>query len=59
MLAKSGYIVDARQVFDKILTIDFVSWSAMIAEYAKSGHGEEYLSLYHQLNLAGLMPVTT
>ena len=41
MFAKSGYIVDARQVFDKILTIDFVSSSAMIAEYAKSGHGEE------------------
>ena len=46
---KCGYIEDARQMFDKKCTRDVFSWSAMIAEYAQSGHGEKDLVLYHQL----------
>ena len=55
IFAKCGYIEDACQVFDKMCTRDVVSWSAMIAEYAQSGHGKKYLALYHQLYQAGLI----
>ena len=49
MFTKCGYIEDARQVFDKMWTRDVVSWSAMIAEYGQSGHGEKDLALCDQL----------
>lgn len=54
--AKYGSIVYARQVFDKMPTRDLVLWTALISGYAQNSHPTEALSLFHQMQLAGIMP---
>lgn len=46
MYAKCGSVVEARQVFDKIVQKDPFSWNAMIAGYARSGMLEEACTLF-------------
>eukprot|EP01018_Ginkgo_biloba_P013215 Gb_00776 [translate_table: standard] len=54
MYAKCGRIEDARQAFDRMSNKNVVSWNAMIAGYAQHGFGEEALSLFYQMQLAGM-----
>jgi pentatricopeptide repeat protein len=56
MYAKCGRIKTARQVFDKMLRRDVVSWSAMIAGYALSGNSREALKLFYQMQLTNMKP---
>ena len=53
MYAKCGSIEDACKVFDKILTLDVVSWTAMIVGYATHGYGKEALELFQQMQKFG------
>eukprot|EP01018_Ginkgo_biloba_P037498 Gb_11389 [translate_table: standard] len=56
MYAKCGSINIARQVFDKISMRSMVSWSAMIAGYAQSGHASEALALFNRMQRAEVTP---
>lgn len=56
MYAKCGRIDFARQVFDKILERDAVSWSAMIAGYGMHGYVEDALKLFEQMQKAAVKP---
>eukprot|EP01018_Ginkgo_biloba_P030033 Gb_09792 [translate_table: standard] len=56
MYAKCGGIEDARLVFDKMFEQKIFSWNAMIAGYARHGHGEKALQLFCQMQLAGMNP---
>eukprot|EP01018_Ginkgo_biloba_P038932 Gb_27926 [translate_table: standard] len=56
MYAKCGSIEDAREVFEKMLNRDVISWSAMIVGYAQHGHGKEALQLFKQMQKAGVKP---
>eukprot|EP01018_Ginkgo_biloba_P007965 Gb_22613 [translate_table: standard] len=54
--SKCGSIEDGRQMFDKMLKGDVVSWTAMIAGYAQHGYGIEALQLFEQMQQAGVKP---
>eukprot|EP01018_Ginkgo_biloba_P037444 Gb_29868 [translate_table: standard] len=56
MYAKCRSIEDARQVFDKMTHRDVVSWNAMIAGYAQSGHANEAVLLFQQMRVADITP---
>eukprot|EP01018_Ginkgo_biloba_P012913 Gb_21937 [translate_table: standard] len=56
MYAKCGSLVDARRVFDKMPKRDVVSWTAMIASYSSHGYAEEALTLFNQMQQAGIQP---
>eukprot|EP01018_Ginkgo_biloba_P002767 Gb_08744 [translate_table: standard] len=56
MYAKCGSIEKARGLFDKMYKRNVVSWTTMIAGYAQSGHGEEALKLFQQMQLTGSKP---
>eukprot|EP01018_Ginkgo_biloba_P037425 Gb_17095 [translate_table: standard] len=56
MYAKCGNIVNARQVFDKMSRRDLVSWNSMIAGYAQTGHANEAMTLFHQMQLTDMTP---
>ena len=56
MYIKCGSVMDARQVFDKLLKKDVVSWSLMIGGYAQHGHFKEVFTLFHQMRQNGLEP---
>jgi pentatricopeptide repeat protein len=56
MYAKCGSIESAFQLFDKMCNKDVVSWNAMIAAYGMNGHGEGAVTLFSQMQQAGLMP---
>eukprot|EP01018_Ginkgo_biloba_P033469 Gb_14617 [translate_table: standard] len=49
MYAKCKSIESARQVFDKIVRRDAVSWTAMIAGYVQNGYLNEALKLFSQM----------
>eukprot|EP01018_Ginkgo_biloba_P026308 Gb_39300 [translate_table: standard] len=54
--AKSGSIEYARNVFDRMSLRVLVSWSTMIAGYARHGHGKEALRLFEEMLLLGMKP---
>ncbi|XP_059066767.1 pentatricopeptide repeat-containing protein At3g12770-like isoform X2 [Cryptomeria japonica] len=56
MYAKCGDLKDARQVFDKMLERDVVSWNAMIAGFAQNGCPKESLRLFNQMVSGGMEP---
>eukprot|EP01018_Ginkgo_biloba_P008643 Gb_28762 [translate_table: standard] len=56
MYAKCGSIEDGRQVFDKMLHRDAVTWNAMIFGYAQHGCGKDALQLFEQMQQAGMKP---
>eukprot|EP01018_Ginkgo_biloba_P036667 Gb_31697 [translate_table: standard] len=56
MYAGCGFIEDARQVFEKMLQRDVVSWNAMIAGYAQNGHGDHAFKLFRHMQIAGVKP---
>eukprot|EP01018_Ginkgo_biloba_P016130 Gb_14867 [translate_table: standard] len=54
MYSKCGNMVDARQVFDKMLVRDKVSWNTIIVGCAQHEHAEETLELFCQMHHAGM-----
>eukprot|EP01018_Ginkgo_biloba_P003193 Gb_13221 [translate_table: standard] len=56
MYAKCGNLKKARNVFDKMLKPDVVSWTMMIAAYTRHGISEEALALFHQMQQTGIQP---
>ncbi|XP_010527947.1 PREDICTED: pentatricopeptide repeat-containing protein At2g03380, mitochondrial isoform X2 [Tarenaya hassleriana] len=56
MYVKCGDIRDARLVFDEHSSADFVLWTAMIVGYTHHGCANEALSLFKEMQSAGIMP---
>ncbi|KAH9714309.1 DYW deaminase domain-containing protein [Citrus sinensis] len=56
MYAKCSCVVNARQVFDKILERDVVVWNSMIAAYGQNGQADESIELCREMILTGLKP---
>eukprot|EP01018_Ginkgo_biloba_P019612 Gb_41533 [translate_table: standard] len=56
MYTKCGSLVNARRVFEEMPERNVVSWTTMIAAYAKHGHGEEALTLFHRMQRTGVQP---
>ncbi|CAM6124798.1 unnamed protein product [Calypogeia fissa] len=53
---KSGGLVDARGVFDQLEKKNVVTWTSMIAGYARSGHAESALELFNKMCQEGVEP---
>ncbi|CAL9766229.1 unnamed protein product [Musa acuminata subsp. burmannicoides] len=49
MYAKCGQVVVARQLFDRVTSMDVILWNAMISGYAKNGHASEAVELFHEM----------
>ncbi|CAN6584738.1 unnamed protein product [Malus baccata var. baccata] len=56
MYSKCGKINIGRQVFDKMVTRDIISWNAMIVGYGNHGLGMEAISQFHQMQSSGIKP---
>jgi pentatricopeptide repeat protein len=54
MYAKCGIMTDAHIVFEKMPNRDVVSWTAMIAGYARWGNSQEALALFNQMLMTGI-----
>ncbi|XP_057859605.2 pentatricopeptide repeat-containing protein At1g09410, mitochondrial [Cryptomeria japonica] len=55
MYAKCGSLEEARKVFDEMHKRTAVSWTAMIAGYAK-GKSQEALELFNEMQRTGVVP---
>ncbi|XP_075504216.1 putative pentatricopeptide repeat-containing protein At3g25060, mitochondrial [Primulina tabacum] len=49
MYAKCGALSSARILFDRMSSGDVILWNTIITSYGNHGHGEEVLSLFHQM----------
>lgn len=56
MYAKCDSLLEAVEVFDKLLVKDVVSWSAIIAGFAKHGPASGGLKYFEQMKLEGILP---
>ncbi|KAH7420506.1 hypothetical protein KP509_13G010300 [Ceratopteris richardii] len=56
MYVKSGDLILAKEVFDRLPVQDVVSWTALIAGYVDHGHAEEALCCFEQMQLEGVTP---
>lgn len=56
MYSKCGKINIGRQVFDRMLKRDTISWNAMIVGYGIHGLGKEAISLFHNMQAAAIKP---
>ncbi|KAH7298126.1 hypothetical protein KP509_25G027600 [Ceratopteris richardii] len=56
MYAKCGIFTKARQVFDKLLDRDAVSWNTLIAGYCHQSQGEEALDCFEIMQQEGVSP---
>ena len=56
MYAKSGNINQARQVFDKMLQRDVISWSTMIVGLANHGKAPEAIKLFQDMQKTTIKP---
>eukprot|EP01018_Ginkgo_biloba_P019599 Gb_25046 [translate_table: standard] len=56
MYSKCGSLVDARRVLDQMSERNVVSWTTMIAAYARHGFADEALKLFHEMQQAGVQP---
>lgn len=54
MYAKCGSLEHARQVFDRLVVRNVVSWTAMIAGYVQHGKNDEALKLFWQMEKEGI-----
>eukprot|EP01018_Ginkgo_biloba_P001826 Gb_02379 [translate_table: standard] len=53
---KCGCLLDARRVFDQMPERNVLSWTTMIAAYARHGLAEEALTLFHRMQRTGIQP---
>jgi pentatricopeptide repeat protein len=60
MYAKCGSMEDAKRVFNKLPSCDFISWNSMILVHVKCGQGQKALELFQQIQHKGVWsdPVT-
>ncbi|XP_057820344.1 pentatricopeptide repeat-containing protein At4g02750 [Cryptomeria japonica] len=56
MYAKCGSLAEARRVFDQMGKRDEITWTGMIAAYAKNGVFEEALGLFYEMQKKGMKP---
>ncbi|KAJ4831828.1 hypothetical protein Tsubulata_010201 [Turnera subulata] len=56
MYAKCNLVGDARRVFDTVVDLDTVSWTAMISGYVHVGLAEEALTMFEEMQKVGLQP---
>ena len=56
MYAKCGILLKAQQVLEELPVRDVVSWSSLIAGYAKHGQCHEALNCFEQMQNEGLSP---
>lgn len=56
MYSKCGDLKAARVMFEKMVTRNVYSWSAMIAAYAQHGQGEDALQLFDLMQHQGELP---
>ncbi|KAE8716110.1 Pentatricopeptide repeat-containing protein [Hibiscus syriacus] len=56
MYVKCGNLRDARSVFDKLSSVDLVSWTAMIVGYSQSGFPDKALKLFVDKIRFGIFP---
>lgn len=56
MYAKCGALDKAAQVVEELSIVDVVSWSALIAGYAREGRGKEALECFKLMQQNGLSP---
>eukprot|EP01018_Ginkgo_biloba_P024547 Gb_02194 [translate_table: standard] len=54
MYVQCGTLADARRVLEQMPQRNVVSWTVMIAAYARYGYGEEVLHLYYQMRRTGI-----
>lgn len=53
---KLGSLIEARRVFDEMPLKNVVSWTAMIAAYARHEHAQEALGFFYEMQDMGLQP---
>ncbi|WOL00691.1 hypothetical protein Cni_G09404 [Canna indica] len=56
MYARCGHLDASRQVFDKMMCKDLVSWNTLIMGYGIHGHGKTALELFSAMKDIGLRP---
>ena len=56
MYAKCGSINDSREVFDKMVVRDVISWNAIIGALAQHGCGGDALQYFAKMEMAGVRP---
>eukprot|EP01018_Ginkgo_biloba_P001307 Gb_24666 [translate_table: standard] len=56
MYAKCGNLVDGRMIFDQMPERDVVSWTIVIAAYARHEHVEEAVALFYQMHRSYIKP---
>ncbi|KAH7439688.1 hypothetical protein KP509_04G072400 [Ceratopteris richardii] len=56
MYAKCGALSKAQEVFNKLPVQDVVSWTALIAGYARSGKHDIVLKLFNEMQKDGVEP---
>jgi pentatricopeptide repeat protein len=59
MYAKSGLLIDAEKVFDKLKVRNEISWTALILGYSEGGHCEEALKCLAEMQYQGISPDAT
>ncbi|KAI5084956.1 hypothetical protein GOP47_0001125 [Adiantum capillus-veneris] len=58
MYAKCGLVEDAQNAFDKLYLRTVVSWTALIAGYAKHGHNDVASRLFQKMQEESVIPNT-
>lgn len=56
MYSKIGSIEDCRKAFQQIKAPDIISWTALIASYARHGKGTDALQIYELMKESGTNP---
>lgn len=56
MYSKAGSVEDARQVFDRMLRRDVVSWTTMVGGYAECNQGVESFTIFKKMLQEGVVP---
>ncbi|KAH7425131.1 hypothetical protein KP509_11G041000 [Ceratopteris richardii] len=56
MYARCGRLIEAQQVFEKLRAHTIVSWTTIMAGYAKVGEGGKVFQLFRRMQKEGLQP---
>ncbi|KAL2923870.1 hypothetical protein RDABS01_015361, partial [Bienertia sinuspersici] len=56
MYSRCGDLYSARNVFDKMLEKNIISWSAMMGGYGMHGNFDEVLRLFDRMLDSGVLP---
>lgn len=56
MYIKCGSITKAQEAFNRFPNRDLISWTSLMTGYAESGHEEEVLKCYDQMQREGIFP---